>query len=95
MFKNPKISQIPTLNGWKGAFLTGDNPKTFLFSKKLTYEVPPANLRFVKNRTVKSIFPYKIIWHKFLNKNIIFDPQNKFFENTSLYEILSTKKVVS
>ena len=94
MFKNPKISQIPTLNEWKGAFLAVDNPKTFLFSKKLTYEAPPANSKIVKNSTVKSIFPYKIIWQKFLNINSSFDPQNKMFEKTSVNKTWSTQKVV-
>ena len=60
-FKNHKSSQILTLTSLKGAFLAKNHPKTFLFPKKVTYEVPPANLKISKNRTVKSIFTYKII----------------------------------
>ena len=63
------------------------------FSMKPYTEMPTTTFVLDKNRTVKSMFPYKIIWHKFWKLNCIFDPKNIVFENTSLYETWSTQKV--
>ena len=72
--------------------MSENHPKTFLFPKKVTYEVPPANLKFVKNCTEKSIFPYKIIWNKFLNKKQHFSPSKQnFWNNFSKWNLVFSK----
>ena len=65
------------------------------FSMKPYTEIATATFVLDKNCTEKkTIFPYKIIWHKFWKSNCIFDPQNIFFENTLLYETWTPQKVV-